>query len=57
MKQMNIREDILKIARQAKMASQELANLSSSTKNKALVRMAESIGISISSFSVASAEK
>ncbi len=40
---MNIREDILKIARQAKMASQELANLSSSTKNKALLRMAESI--------------
>ena len=40
---MNIREDVLKIARQAKMASQELANLSSSTKNKALVRMAESI--------------
>jgi len=42
-KEMNIREDILKIARQAKMASQELANLSSSTKNKALLRMAESI--------------
>ncbi|HDZ50075.1 MAG TPA: gamma-glutamyl-phosphate reductase, partial [Candidatus Aerophobetes bacterium] len=41
---MNIREDILKIARQAKMASQELANLSSSTKNKVLLRMAESIG-------------
>ena len=40
---MNIREDILKIARQAKTASQELANLSSSTKNKALLRMAESI--------------
>jgi len=40
---MNIREDILKIARQAKMASQELANLSSSTKNRALLRMAESI--------------
>lgn len=40
---MSIREDILKIARQAKMASQELANLSSSTKNKALLRMAESI--------------
>jgi len=40
---MNIREDILKIARQAKMASQELANLSSSTKNKSLLRMAESI--------------
>jgi len=40
---MNIREDILKIARQAKMASQELANLSSSTKNKVLLRMAESI--------------
>lgn len=40
---MNIREDILKIARQAKIASQELANLSSSTKNKALLRMAESI--------------
>lgn len=42
-KEMNIREDILKIARQAKMASQELANLSSSTKNKSLLRMAESI--------------
>jgi len=40
---MNIREDILKIARQAKMASQELANLSSGTKNKALLKMAESI--------------
>lgn len=40
---MNIREDVSKIARQAKIASQELANLSSSTKNKALLRMAESI--------------
>jgi len=40
---MNIREDVSKIARQAKIASQELANLSSSTKNKALLRTAESI--------------
>ncbi len=40
---MNIREDILKIARQAKTASQKLANLSSNTKNQALLKMAESI--------------
>lgn len=40
---MNIREDVLKIARQAKIASQELANLSSNTKNEALLKMAESI--------------
>ncbi len=40
---MDIREDISGIARQARTASQELANLSSSTKDKALLRMAENI--------------
>lgn len=40
---MNIREDVLKIARQAKTASQELADLSSRIKNEALLKMAVSI--------------
>ena len=40
---MNIKEDISKIARQAKIASQELANLSSNIKNKALLKMAPTI--------------
>lgn len=42
---MNIREDILNIARQAKIASQELANLSSIIKSKALLKMAKAIEI------------
>lgn len=42
---MNIREDILNIARRAKIASQELANLSSIIKNKALLKMAKAIEI------------
>jgi len=42
---MNLREDILEIARQAKLASQKLANLSSITKNEALLKMAEAIEI------------
>lgn len=42
---MNIRKDILNIARQAKTASQELANLSSIIKSKALLKMAKAIEI------------
>lgn len=42
---MNIREHILNIARRAKIASQELANLSSIIKNKALLKMAKAIKI------------
>lgn len=42
---MNIREDILNIARRAKIASQELGNLSSIIKNKALLKMAKAIEI------------
>jgi len=42
---MNLREDILKIASQAKFASQKLANLSSVIKNEALLKMAETIEI------------
>lgn len=42
---MNLREDILNIARRAKIASQELANISSIIKNKALLKMAKAIEI------------
>lgn len=42
---MNIRKDILNIARRAKIASQELANISSIIKNKALLKMAKAIEI------------
>jgi len=42
---MNIKEDILKIAKEAKFASQKLANLSSTVKDEALLRMAESIKV------------
>ena len=40
---MSIKEDVLRIAQQAKIASRELADISSSTKNRALLRMAETI--------------
>ena len=42
---MNLKEDIRKIASQAKFASQKLANLSSVVKNEALLKMAEAIEI------------
>ncbi len=42
---MSLKEEILKIAKEAKFASQKLANLSSATKDRALLRMAESIKI------------
>lgn len=42
---MNLKEDILKIAKEAKVASQELANLSSIVKDEVLLRMAELIKI------------
>lgn len=42
---MNLKEDILKIAKEAKFASQKLANLSSTVKDEALLRMAESIKV------------
>jgi len=42
---MNLKEEILKIAKEAKFASQKLANLSSTVKDEALLRMAESIKV------------
>ncbi|MCK4419214.1 glutamate-5-semialdehyde dehydrogenase [Candidatus Aerophobetes bacterium] len=42
---MNLKEEILKIAKEAKIASQELANLSSTVKDEALLRMTELIKI------------
>ncbi len=42
---MNLKEEILKIAKEAKFASQELANLSSIVKDEVLLRMAELIKI------------
>lgn len=40
---MNLKENILKMAKKARLASQKLANLSSLIKNEALAKMAESI--------------
>jgi len=40
---MELREEVLKIAKQAKEAAQKLANLSSTAKNEALLRMAENL--------------
>jgi len=40
---MNLKENILKMAKKARLASEKLANLSSLTKNEALAKMAESI--------------
>jgi glutamate-5-semialdehyde dehydrogenase len=40
---MSLKEDILEIAREAKLSSQRLANLSSKIKNETLSRMAETI--------------
>lgn len=42
---MNLKEEILKIAKEAKFASQKLANLSSTVKDEALLIMAESIKV------------
>jgi len=42
---MNIKEEILKIAKEAKFAGQKLANLSSIAKDEALLRMAEFIKV------------
>lgn len=42
---MNLKEEILKIAKEAKFAGQKLANLSSTVKDEALLRMAESIKV------------
>ncbi len=42
---MNLKEEILKIAKEAKFASQKLANLSSTVKDEVLLRMAELIKV------------